>query len=544
MSDRTSETTSIRRNNLTPWVPVAVAILLLVVAFWWTGGWMVTRWEKEGSYYSHGWLIPIVAAVLIFLKRKRIRECPIRPCKWGWLVIIPSLILHVLGTTGRFGFVSGFALIGVLAGGILMLFGSRMLRLTFFPIIFLAFMVPVPDYLIQKTSFNMKLLAAGAATGTVDVFGFDVVREGSNVYLPSGETLVVDDVCSGLKYLISLTAFAALYSHLSKVKLWGKALLFFLAVPIAIAANMVRVVLMLAVAYHANVQTVNKWYFHDLFGFVLFIVAFLLLFLTESLIMRDFRFGRGRRGRREESKETPKSEPSDQPPHPTVKKVYPSGTLQGILLTILGVVTVYSIYSTALRGTTAATDILGGIPASIGEWQGTEVPLSRRTLDILGTDDVLTRIYTDKRGGMVGLYIILAQQMKSRTHPPEQCLAGEGYSLEESQERILSLGRESQTGEIRFQELVYSIGAKSEDSDDVEPERKIVWYFFKTGEQFNTSYFRHQCSVFLRKFSNPDAEDMIIRADVSLPSGDTEAGRQVLKSFFSSTLPTILEQLP
>ena len=96
---------------------------------------------------------------------------------------------------------------------------------------------------------------------------------------------MVDDVCSGLKYLIALMAFGALYAHLSSVRTWQKWALFLLSIPISFLANVGRVTLMVIVGYQWGVAEVERWYFHDLFGFVLFIVAFVCLFAVESLML-------------------------------------------------------------------------------------------------------------------------------------------------------------------------------------------------------------------------------------------------------------------
>ena len=543
MSDAPAAHTPARPCPLSARIYILIGILILVAAFWWTGSWMVTRWEQEGSYYSHGWLIPPVTAVLLYLKRKQIRRCPIRPDSRGWLIVVPSLMLHVLGTTAQVGVLSGIALLGLLVGLVLTLFGTQMLRLTFFPLLFLAFMVPVPAYLIKTISFNMKMLAAAVATGIADFFGVVVVRTGSTIHLLSGEQLTVGNVCSGLKYLISLVAFAALYSHLSKTRVWGKAILFAMSVPIAIAANIVRVTLMIVVAHFWNAHMVSKWYFHDLFGFLLFIVAFLLLFLMESLFLKDFRFRR-LRGVNEETEQEQSVDTHPKRPATPATRTWPRPRLLVILLVVLGAVTAYSLYATLARRTVPSTHILRRIPLTIGEWQGKEHPLDDRTIAILGTKDVLSRTYRNREGAKPWLYIILSRHMASRPHPPEECLEGEGYERHDSRVLTLRIEGKNTPQQLQVKELVYNTEPEANLSSGRPPHRKIVWYFFKCGSNYNTSYLRHQFGVLLHKFSDPNAEDMMIRADVNLPTGDIEQGRQVLESFFCTTLDTILDKLP
>jgi exosortase A len=271
--------------------PLLALCGLLAVSFFWTIHWMTIRWDEVNSYYSHGWLIAPIALALIYRKRKLLAAARVRPCRWGLAILIPSLLLHVLGTAWQVGFLSGFALIGVLIGLVLALFGPQVLRTVLFPLVFLAFMVPLPVLLVESVSFRLKLLAARFAVGALDVVGLPAVREGSYIHIPTG-TVVVEDVCSGLKYLISLMAFGALYAHISSVSKLQKAILFLISAPISFAANVMRVTLMVLIGYFWGIPATEKWYLHGVFGFVLFAVAFAMLFATEALFMR------GRRRRR------------------------------------------------------------------------------------------------------------------------------------------------------------------------------------------------------------------------------------------------------
>ncbi len=509
-------------------------VCLIVLMFWRTGQWMIVRWEQPNSYYGHGWLIPPVAAFLLYLRRKQIAACPRMTCPAGLIVLIPALLVHLVGTRLQVGFLSGFALLGVLAGFVLTLFGPRMLRLTAFPILFLAFMVPVPAVLIETVSFRMKLLAARVATTLVDLLGVVAVRQGSHIRVAAG-ALIVDDVCSGLKYLISLTAFGALYAHISRLRFWGKATIFLLSVPIAFVANVLRVMLMVLSAEAWGVETVEQWYFHDLFGFLLFISAFLCLFLVESALSGEL--GVGFLGRRREAVSDGEADdlpPDDPGPNRAPDAHRPGGILRGATFAVMAGAALLSVYLYWPRPVPAEQERLASIPINIGEWSGRDFALDDRTLEILGTRDVLSRSYSNGREN-VQLLIVLARQARRRTHPPEQCLTGEGYSIEASRPRTVSLSGEGRSDrDLPVQELILNRADR----------HRVVWYFYKSGDRLSTSYWSHQIGVVLRKLANPDAADILIRAETNFAGGDTEGGRQRLSRFLSLILPQILTQLP
>ena len=506
-----------------------MCLCLLGAMFWWTGRWLAVRWEQTGGYYSHGWLIPPVSAFFLYRSRKRLAACRRRPCPWGMLLLLPSILLHVVATAWQVGFLSGFALLGVMGGLTLTLFGGEVFRVVLFPIVFLLFMVPLPEVLIDKISFNMKLMAAQAATGVLDLIGLAAVRRGSYIRIPKG-MLVVDNVCSGLKYLISLMAFAALYAHISSVKRWGKALLFAMSIPIAFVANVGRVTLMVMVAYRWGVHTTEQWYFHDLFGFVLFVIAFVSMFLVESLLLKSFRIGRRGRGEASSAVDTSPQSARDAP-----ETGRSSAGLRFGVLSILVLAAGFSVYLSWPRATADRSGMLASIPRTIMGWRGTDYDMDDRVYDILGTRDVLSRTYRDGQGAQVQLVVVLAQEARRRTHPPEQCYRGEGYLIISSGARSVTLDREEGPRAQQVHELIL---------ERVGSTRRIAWYFYKSGGRLSTNYFFHQAGVALRKLSQPDAADVLIRVETIVPGQEIERGRAELADFLSCAMPHLLRNLP
>ncbi len=277
----------------------ALGVILIIACFYWTGGRLMVAWERKGGYYGHGWLVPIVTAALLWFRREQIATCPRKSMPWASVLVVLSLLLHLAGVATFRPVISGVAMIGFFAGVILTLFGRAMLSCTLLPILFLAFMVPLPDAIIKDISFNMKLAAAGIATGVVDFIGITVIRDGSYVllaasrHIPEMQRLVVDDVCSGLKYLISLTAFGALYAFgISQLqRLWHKGALFLLSIPISFAANVFRVIVMILISYGWGAEMIGEEQhpvIHYGLGMVVFVFAFLTLFVIDGVMRRFF----------------------------------------------------------------------------------------------------------------------------------------------------------------------------------------------------------------------------------------------------------------
>ena len=533
------------------WAAIAIALALLVPAFWWTGTWMVVRWEAMSGYYSHGWLVAPVSVVLLWLNRKRLAACPRQPNLRGLLLVIAALLLHVAGVGLMAGMLSGLALVALIAGLVLTLFGPRMLRLTLFPILFLLFMIPVPAVVIETVSFNMKLLAAMVATKVLDFIGLVVVRDGSIIHLPASEyipryqRLIVDDVCSGLKYLISLTAFGALYAYIARVKYRAKAILFVLSIPVSFVANVLRVILMVLVAYRWGVERVEGR-IHDFFGIMLFVVAFAFLFLMEWLLCRVFHMGaeEDTDAGTTEGVPTPCRQPvvavskhlSAPQDHTRQVAIRPSRRLQALLLAMFAVTAACSVYLSWPRPAVSVSGILASIPRTIGDWQGTEGHITDHEMAVLGTRDVVTIHYAGPDNKRVRLLLVIARHTRKRTHPPEQCYRGEGYRRRSARDIVRTIGQGAGEITIPLRELVFEKGAN----------KRVVWYFFKCREELTANWWTHQGRVAWRKLLRLDAADILIRVDTG--AGPTEEqveeGRACLQEFIKIAVPAILPKLP
>ena len=222
------------------------------IIFWPAFSWMVERFEAADSFYSHGWLVPFASAWLIWQRRACLKSSAMHASFWGLAVLIPSLALHVLATWWQVHIVSGLAMVTALWGLVWTLCGWRTLWMLRVPLLFLLFMVPLPGVLLIEWSFRLKLLAAWLATHVLHAIGVPALQTGSSIQLP-GLSVLVDDTCSGLRSLISLLAMAVLWvaSLPQATQRWRKLSIIALSVPIALCANVVRIVLlvMLSVIY-------------------------------------------------------------------------------------------------------------------------------------------------------------------------------------------------------------------------------------------------------------------------------------------------------
>jgi exosortase len=281
-------TLALKLPSRVPLAALACAALFIAV-FWPTFAWMAERFDAHDSFYSHGWLIPFASGWLIWQRRDRLPGRGAVPSYAGLTALALSLGLHVVATWWRIGFVSGFAMVFTVWSLVWTVWGWTVLRRLAFPLLFLLFMVPLPGVLLIAVSFYMKLAAASLATALINLFGMPAVQSGSTIQIP-GVSVIVDDTCSGLRSLISLIALSTLWTALmpASSKLWQKLTVVAASIPIALAANMVRIILLVYIAAIYGAKAAEG-FIHFGSGVVVFGVALLALGSLSGWLTRSGR---------------------------------------------------------------------------------------------------------------------------------------------------------------------------------------------------------------------------------------------------------------
>jgi len=269
-------------NSLEKHLKPLIAAVIFLLAYVPTFIWMWTRWWAQDSYYSHGILIPFVTGFLIWQQKDELAKMKPQESPWGVWLIGVGIAIHLLSSLFRVYFTSGFSMFIVLVGLILYFYGSAILKKILFPVSFLIFMLPLPEVAITNISFRLKLFAAQLAKDVLNGMGILAIQEGSLIKMRHAQ-VVVDDVCSGLRSLISLGALGAIFAYWLKGSMTKKVLLFLSTIPIAIFTNMCRVVILSVISEVWGTQYTTG-FVHDATGFLVFALAFLILYAVTKVL--------------------------------------------------------------------------------------------------------------------------------------------------------------------------------------------------------------------------------------------------------------------
>ena len=242
---------------------------------------LVTDWWQIPDF-SHGFLVPIFAAYLVWAKRKTLLETKITPTWSGLAVIAFGLLVLILGVYGAELFLSRVSLVILLAGLVLCFGGWQLLKELQFALLVLLLAIPIPSIIFNEITLPLQILASKLASALLPLFGVPVLREGNVIELPAMK-LEVAEACSGIRSLMSLFTLSVFYGYFLERTFFRRAILALASIPIAIAANAVRILgTGLCVQYWDPDKALG--FFHEFSGWVMFLVSLGCLFIVHRIM--------------------------------------------------------------------------------------------------------------------------------------------------------------------------------------------------------------------------------------------------------------------
>jgi exosortase len=294
-------------------------------------------WTDEN--YSHGLLIPFIIGYILWTERERLRRATHRPSlAWGGAAVICALLALWAGTAGAEIYIQRLSLVLMLAGIAVYFWGFRLLKLLLVPFVLLLLAIPIPAIIFNKIAFPLQLFASRCAVWAMRLFEIPVLRQGNVIELKplnavDTKKLEVVEACSGIRSLMTLVTLAVVFAYfthpqrdqkgdqgsgrggeggggggrsgrrggwpgaLGGYPFWRAFILVASAVPIAIATNALRVSGTGVLAHYYGTEVADG-FFHSFSGWVVYIVAFLLLLVVGWLLDRVGGRGGGDRGNR------------------------------------------------------------------------------------------------------------------------------------------------------------------------------------------------------------------------------------------------------
>ena len=266
------------------WWPLGVGVGALLLASY--ARFVTGIWTTAGN--DHAPIVITIALYLFWRHRRAFLEAVPPHSAWpGGVLVGLGLLFFLFGVRTRIASFEAFSHVPLLAGALWLLGGPRLVLRLWFPLFFLLLAVPIPGFLLSLATSGLKDFVSSADVELLYRLGYPIARDGS-VLTVGPYQLLVAEACAGMNSIISLTAVGLLYLYLvPPTRLWKLAVALASIVPIAVLANIVRIVLLCLITYHLGDEA-GQGFLHEFAGMAMFAFA-LLLFVALSALLGSVR---------------------------------------------------------------------------------------------------------------------------------------------------------------------------------------------------------------------------------------------------------------
>ncbi len=270
------------RRPLPKQILLLLSLVLLVVLYLPVISGLVKQWIDDPNY-QHGIVIPLVSAFILWKRREKLREYSCEKASYtGLLLVIVSAVAFIAGTAAAEIFSTRISFPLMIFGSLIFLMGRKVSGIVAFPVLLPILAVPLPYIIYYRITFPMQLMSARLSAYILGSTGVSVLRKGNILHLP-GYTLEVVAACSGLRSLMTMVTIAAIMTVFSGFSRTRNVLLVALSIPVAIAANTIRLTVTALGAYTIGPEFADGT-IHQISGLIVFASGFLLLLLAYRIL--------------------------------------------------------------------------------------------------------------------------------------------------------------------------------------------------------------------------------------------------------------------
>ncbi|MCA1962450.1 MAG: exosortase [Prosthecobacter sp.] len=385
---------------------------------------LLLRWKDPT--WQHGALAPLIAGWLVWKRRDELAALPVRGSPAGLAAVLVAALAYYGGYKANNYYLGAFAIMLFLAGAVVGCLGWAHARRLCFPWLMLGFMWPLV-FLEDSVSFRLRVLMVETTAWVLNTLGLETLREGTALISAATEgraagelfSLKVDGPCSGMRSLFALLMVAALFGYFRQRTLPRRLFLFLCGFPLAILANMARLLILIAGSmlfgqeFAVGDQEKEVSTFHFLSGIVVYLVALAGL----QGIARLMGAGPTRPIR---------------PIHPILPIKPPTLPLAVCALSVLAALAACR-FSPEIRAGEAAGVIMQ-LPTAAGRFLGEPLPPDQAEKTLLPEDTQIVKMQYRSPGppemrDLAQVTLVLAGAERRSIHRPEVCLDGQGWSL-------------------------------------------------------------------------------------------------------------------
>ncbi len=439
---------------------IALGFILIVVAFWGGLSELVKRWDNQEEY-SHGFLIPLVTAYLIWQRKDFLKSLEFKPTWFPVIIVALGIVISVIGEISAIYVLIHFSLIMIILAMAWALMGWHAFKYVLIPLALLGFAIPLPYFLEAALTADLQLISSNLGVAFIRLFGIPVYAEGNVIDLGVYQLQVVE-ACSGLRYLYPLMGVGFIVVYLYQVELWKRALVFLSTIPVTIFMNSFRIGVIGILVDNWGIGMADG-FLHYFEGWIIF-VACLSFLVAEMWVLNKI-------GKRPASFAASFGMPvSPELPSENIERrtrEIPKPFIACVALMILSIAVIKSIDTR--DEVIPDREQFVSFPLHFNGWRGEQENLRQIISDTLGFTDYLLNNYSRNSGPPVNFYVAYyASQRKGISpHSPRVCVPGGGWSITDIERTTINV--ENRETPLNINRAIIQNGRN----------RQLVYYWFK-----------------------------------------------------------------
>ncbi len=515
------------RNAIIGLVALVVALLGLLLTYFDGLKFMVGEWSQEE--YSHGYLIPGIALFLLWQQRKSLFEFRWKGAWLGVVLIVLSTFVFIMGELSALYVIIQYAFLGSLVGLVLTLVGWRGMRYAWAPLLYLAFMIPLPDFLYNNLSAKLQLISSELGVAVIRMFGISVFLEGNVIDLGTYQLQVVE-ACSGLRYLFPLMSFGFLLAYMFKAPMWQRVIIFVSTLPITVLMNSFRIGVIGVLVDRWGIDQAEG-FLHDFEGWIIFMACVGILLLMMKLFMMLSK-----------DKSSLRDTLSLETGAPTAREeVSRNGVFATPFFAAVALICMAALGSTYLderEEIIPERERFISFDLNINEWSGRTIPVESIYLDVLQMEDYLSaQFVNEQQESLVDVWIAYysTQRKGVAIHSPKTCLPGGGWKIETFQQIVVDDVPGAVNNEVAVNRTIMT----------QDRSRLLVYYWFKQRERNITNEYAMKWYLFWDSLTRKRTDGALLRLIVNVPEdADLDKQEEILQDFMRDSFTSLTEYVP
>jgi exosortase D (VPLPA-CTERM-specific) len=486
---------------------LTITLVAAIVPFAGVLGDLYNIWNLKPEY-SHGIIIPVLSAYLIWRRRAELRDLPFTGSWLGLALIALGLVLRFVGQVTTMQTIQHYAFLIVLYGLILALTGPVIFRRLWMPLLILVFAVPLPSFFNNELSLQLQFLSSELGVWVIRAAGISVLLEGNIIDLGNYQ-LEVAEACSGLRYLLPLMTLAFIVAYLFRGPVWKRSIIFLVSIPVTVVMNSLRIGFIGITVEHWG-TAMAEGALHDFEGWLVFMLSTATVVLTAFCLARIGRSKVVWRDAFQLGGATVRGNP-DTASQGVARQSVPRPFAAAAVLVLVGAVAGLAL--PAPRTTFPTRTSFDEFPTTLGEWVGRRDTLQNKYLDALRLDDYVLADYRGPGGLPVNFYAAYYQTQDSTRaiHSPHDCIPGGGWEITKFEQRAFVSPGAGDT--FKVNRAVVQLGAN----------RQIVYYWFDERGRHLTNEYVARWYLFWDALTRHRTDGALVRFVAPLPVGVRES---------------------